>query len=301
MPKETKSYTAACVQFPVEKGRVADNLKRAEAGIREAHRQGAELMVLPELWPTSLVADPAVNLIRESREAERSLARLSEELEIMLVGGGMEEERGRLFNRSCIVDCGKVLGTYRKVHMFSTNNEHKIMTPGQSPLFLDTRLGRIGTVICYDIRFPELCRYYFHHGVQLLAVPAQWPEARANHWRTLVKARAIENQMFILGCNRTGSEESLRNDDTLVFPGDSRIVDPMGDELATAQGEEAPLLAEIQLRRCRSMQRIMPIHQDRQPGVYRQMWEEVWRDGGEETEVPEVPVIDAATPSQDRG
>lgn len=293
---ETKTYEAACVQFSVERGQIDANLTIAEAGVRDAAALGAELIVLPEMWPTSFLKEPTVNQIRDSREAERVITRLTEELGVMVIGSGLEEERGQFFNRCSVADRGKVLGTYRKIHMFSPNAEQRYMKPGRLPLVLDTRLGRIGVIICYDIRFPELTRYYFHMGVQVLAIPAQWPEARADHWRTLIRARAIENQMFVIGCNRTGAEASLRNEETLVFPGDSRIVDPMGDVIASAQGEEQPVLADIELRRCRSMQRILPIHKDSQPQVYRDLWQPIWNnpDGPEE---PVVPTIEHSTPS----
>ncbi|MCB9869826.1 MAG: carbon-nitrogen family hydrolase [Planctomycetes bacterium] len=296
MPKgsETKTYLAACVQFDIERGRVADNLAAAEAGVRDAAGQGAQLVVLPELWTTSFVQEASVGLIRESREAERAMTRLSEELGIMVVGGGLEEERGAFFNRALLVDRGRVIGTYRKIHMFTPNAEDKLMTAGTRPLIADTRLGRIAVAICYDIRFPELTRYYFHFGVQVLAVPAQWPEARVEHWRTMVRARALENQMFVLGCNRTGAEESLRNEDTLVFPGESRIADPMGDVIGAAQGDDLPLLAEIELRRCRTMQRILPIHKDRQMKVYQELWRPIW-DNPSTSQLPEVPTIQEAT------
>lgn len=295
---ETKAFVAACAQINVDSGNVSANLEAASAAVRTAAKRGAELIVLPEMWPTSLVADPSVSLIRESREAERSMTRLSEELGVMVIGSSLEEERGKFFNRCCISDQGKVIGTYRKMHLFSPNAEHRQMSPGKSATIVDTRLGRIGLAICYDIRFPELIRYYFHMGVQLLVVPAQWPEARSDHWRNLTRARAIENQMFVIGCNRTGTEESMRNGELLAFPGDSRIVNPMGDVIGKGEGENEPTLAEIELRRCRAMQRILPIHKDRQPKVYRELWQQIW-DNPKEPIMPVVPTIETSSPESE--
>ena len=82
---------------------------------------------------------------------------------------------------------------------------------------VDTELGRLGVLVCYDLRFPELARYYFHSGVEVLVVPGQWPESRGQHWRTLLRARAIENEVFVVGCNRTGQEPSLRNGEPMPF------------------------------------------------------------------------------------
>ena len=273
---QTPGFIAACAQFHVRRGDVDGNLASAETALRAAADDGAQLVVLPEMWTTSFVKEPTQDLLREAKAAEQTITQISDELGLVVVGGGLEEEKGAFFNQCLVVDSGKVLGSYRKIHLFSPNAEHRHLRPGTAPLILDTRLGKLGVMICYDIRFPELVRYYFHMGVEVLVVPAQWPEARSDHWRTLLKARAIENQMFVLGCNRTGAEESLKNEETLVFPGDSRIVDPMGGVLARGDGGEDPVLAEIQLKKIRTMRRILPVHRDRQAQVYRELWEPVW-------------------------
>ncbi|MEE9125606.1 MAG: nitrilase-related carbon-nitrogen hydrolase [Planctomycetota bacterium] len=272
---DTPGFVAACAQFDVRRGDVGKNLASAESALRVAAEDGAQLVVLPEMWTTSFVKETTTELIQEARAAEQTIAQVSKELGLMVIGGGLEEDQGAFFNRCVVVDSGNILGTYRKIHLFSPNAEHRYLQAGEAPLILDTRLGKLGVMICYDIRFPELVRYHFHMGVEVLVVPAQWPEARSDHWRTLVKARAIENQMFILGCNRTGIEESLRNNDNLTFPGDSRIVDPMGQVLARGNGEDAPVTAEINLKRVRTMRRILPVHRDRQGTVYRTLWEPI--------------------------
>ena len=126
-------------------------------------------------------------------------------------------------------------------------------------------------MLCYDIRFPELSRHYFHQGAEVLVVPGQWPEARAQHWRTLLRARAIENELFVIGCNRTGQEASLRTDEPVSFPGDGRIIDPMGEILATGNGDAGATLATIELRKVRTMRRVLPIAADLRPEVYKQL------------------------------
>ena len=121
-------------------------------------------------------------------------------------------------------------------------------------------------------------RYHFYRGVELLAIPSQWPEARAEHWRILLKARAIENEFFVAGCNRTGMEGSMKNDEHLHFPGDSRIVDPMGETIGAGTGEDGPICAEVELRKVQSMRRILPIHRDRRLDVYERLWRESLTD-----------------------
>jgi predicted amidohydrolase len=270
------AFIGACAQFQVKRGDVDSNLASAETALRAAANDSAQLVVLPEMWTTSFVKEPTADLLREAKAAEQAVAQISAELGLIVVGGGLEEEKGAFFNQCQVVDSGRVLGSYRKIHLFSPHAEHRHLQPGAAPLILDTRLGKLGVMICYDIRFPELVRYYFHMGVEILVVPAQWPEARSDHWRTLLKARAIENQMFVLGCNRTGTEESLKNDEILVFPGDSCIVDPMGEVLALGDGSDEPVLAEIRPKKIRTIRRILPVHRDRQAQVYRELWQPVW-------------------------
>ena len=156
-------------------------------------------------------------------------------------------------------------------HLFSANLEHRYHAAGDQPCVVDTDAGKIGVMLCYDIRFPELSRHYFHQGAEVLVVPGQWPEARAQHWRTLLRARAIENELFVIGCNRTGQEPSLRTDEPVSFPGDGRIIDPMGEILATGNGDAGATLATIELRKVRTMRRVLPIAADLRPEVYKQL------------------------------
>ncbi len=273
------------MQFNVKRGDVERNLEQAIAGVTEAAESGAKLIVLPELWPTSFVPEVTDALVDASRAAEDAMVELSAKRQLVIVGGGLDQEAGQTYNRAQIVDCGNVLGSYRKIHLFSPNAENRHLAAGDSPLIADTSLGRIGVLICYDIRFPELVRYYFYQDVDILAVPSQWPEARTEHWRTLLKARAIENEMFVVGCNRTGVEDSLKTDEKLHFPGDSRIVDPMGETIGAGAGEEEPVMAELELRKLQSMRRILPIHKDRRLDVYERLWQGDWT-AKQESETP---------------
>ena len=293
MSKSSQShqrFDCACVQFNIKRGEVAENRDSAVAGIRSAAEQGAKLVVLPEMWPTSFVKEVSDSMLEASLDAERTVAELSKELGLVVVGGGIEREGDQLYNRAQVVDNGEVLGTYRKIHLFSPNAEHRFMTAGDEPLVAETSIGRVAVLICYDIRFPELVRYYFYQRADILAVPSQWPEARAEHWRILLKARAIENEMFVAGCNRTGVEPSLKKDESLLFPGDSRIIDPMGEALGAGTGEDEPVLAEISLRKVETMRRILPIRKDRRLDVYESLWQGDWSEASTNGESPEAEV-----------
>lgn len=271
-----ESYVCACLQGDVLRGDVSANVATFERLLRSARDAGAQLAVLPEMWSTSFAPSFDADLIAAAQDADRRLAALSAELDMVVIGSALEADGGKLYNRASVFDRGHTLATYRKIHLFSPNAENRQMAAGQRPVVVDTRLGRIGLIVCYDIRFGELTRWYFYRGAELLVVPAQWPEARASHWRALTDARAVENQCFVLGCNRTGSEGSLKTADQLVFPGNSRVIDPMGEALAVGRGEQAPVLATIELRKARAMRRAMPIEKDRRPALYREIWAEPW-------------------------
>lgn len=269
-----RDFLAACVQFDVRPGDVATNCAAMRAGIEEAVSAGAKMCVLPELWSTSFLPQFDDDVVREAQEGERELAELSGAHGLVTVASTIEVVDEVVFNTAHVYDHGERLASYRKIHLFSPNLEHRRHGAGDRPCLVDTSLGRVGVLICYDLRFPELARYYFHRGAELLAIPGQWPEARAQHWRTLLRARAIENEMFVLGCNRTGQEPSQRNAEPMPFPGDGRIIDPTGEVLASGSGDAGAVVALIEMRKVRTMRRILPIERDQRPSVYRELFAE---------------------------
>ena len=272
----TEEYLAAAVQFDVVAGDVKANVASMILGVEEAINAGARLCVLPEMWPTSFLAEFNDELIEASAAADQRLQELSAEHSLVAVGSSVEACEGKLFNTARIYERGELRGSYRKIHLFSPNVEHRHHAAGHEPCIVDTELGRVGVLVCYDLRFPELPRFYFHSGVEVLVVPGQWPEARSQHWRTLLRARAIENEMFVIGCNRIGQEASLRTGEQMPFAGDGRIVDPTGEILATGNGDDDPVVGPIELRKVRTMRRILPVAADLRPEVYRKLMIEAY-------------------------
>lgn len=273
---EPQTLVAACVQFDVRRGDVAANLAQAEAGIAEAAEAGARLCVLPEMWSTSFLPSYDDALIAAAAAAESRMLELSKQHAMTVIGSSLETAPGVVFNSARVHDCGTTVGSYRKLHLFSANAEHRHHRGGDEPLVVDTSAGRIGVLIGYDLRFPDLARYYFRKGAEILVVPAQWPEVRSQHWRTLLRARAIENICFVIGSNRTGHDASLKSEEVLSFLGDGRIIDPTGEVLAAGSGEAGALTAELDMRTARTMRRILPVHRDERPSVYRRLWDETF-------------------------
>ncbi|MEC7725134.1 MAG: nitrilase-related carbon-nitrogen hydrolase, partial [Planctomycetota bacterium] len=251
-----EEYLAAAVQFDVVAGDVAANVAAMTSCLEEAVSAGARLCVLPEMWSTSFLTEYDRSVLAAAEEAEEALRRLSGEHSLVVVGSAIEAQGDSYFNTARVYERGALRGSYRKIHLFSPNVEHRHHAAGHEPCIVDTELGRLGVLICYDLRFPELARFYFHSGVEVLVVPGQWPEARSQHWRTLLRARAIENEVFIVGCNRVGKEPSLRTGELMPFAGDGRLIDPTGEILASGTGETGAVVATIELRKVRTMRRI---------------------------------------------
>ncbi len=262
---------AAAVQFDVADDDVPANVAAMQAGVEDAVHAGARLCVLPEMWSTSFRTEFGDETLAAAADAEAAVQKLSAEHALVVVGSAIEPDGGKLFNTARVYERGELRGSYRKIHLFSPNLEHRHHASGDEPCVVETELGTLGVLICYDIRFPELARYYFHRGVEVLVVPGQWPEARGQHWRTLLRARAIENEMFVVGCNRTGQEPSLRTGEPMPFPGDGRVIDPTGEILATGNGDAGAIVGRIELRKVRTMRRILPVAADLRPEVYERM------------------------------
>lgn len=251
-------------QMRIAHGDIGRNVTAAERMITEAARRGSHLIVLPELWSTGYALERANELASQvNAGAFGHVAKLAKDNKICIVGS-MLEKRGQDVTNSAafIAPTGQPLGVYRKIHLFRLMNEHVHLKAGSSPLILDLPWGRTGIAICYDLRFPELFRLYALQGAKMVIVSAEWPIERAEHWKALLVARAIENQMYIIACNAAGETNGT------TFAGASMIIDPWG-KIILAAGEESGLFtAEIDLDRVDSIRDRIPVFDDRRPDLY---------------------------------
>jgi predicted amidohydrolase len=256
--------TISLGQFDVRLGQPDDNFACARTLIEEAARRGSDLIVLPELWDTSYVLDRAAEFggaVQAGRFVEVAALARTHKLHVF---GSMLEWDGRAAANCAVwfTPTGEIAGVYRKIHLFRLMQEEKYLVAGDQPVVLDLPWGKTGLAICYDLRFPELFRRYALDGAVLVVIPAQWPQPRIGHWQTLLRARAIENQMFVAACNRVGQEGDTR------FGGLSVLIDPWGAPFVEG-GESAVLLtAEIDLAQVEQARRHIPVFQDRRPAVY---------------------------------
>jgi omega-amidase len=233
----------ALAQLEIAVGKPDANLLQARGQVARAQELGAQMVLLPELWSSGYDLGRASELgspMDHGTFAE--MAALAREFSVCLGGSALEAEDGRFFNTQVVYGPdGRRLAHYRKIHLFGLMNEPEFLSPGARPALAELSWGTAGMAVCYDLRFPEMFRSYALDGAQMLLLSAEWPHPRLEHWRTLLRARAIENQIFVAACNSVG--EGNGN----VFCGHSMIVDPWGEILVEA-GEDATVVsAEIDL------------------------------------------------------
>ncbi len=255
------------IQFDIASGDPARNRSEVERFVRSA--AGAhprpDVIILPEMWNTAYSLDNIESLADVDGEPTRSMmSRLSSELAVNIVAGSIADSRGgKVYNTTYVFDRrGDVIAQYSKIHLFSLMREGNYLEAGDTPVAVDIDGVCCGLIICYDLRFPELARSLAVAGAHVLFVPAQWPDPRLEHWRTLLIARAVENQMYVVGCNRVGTGEGA------CFPGHSMIVDPWGVIAAEAPGVQTVLTSDLDPAAVEAVRARLPVFKDRRPGVY---------------------------------
>lgn len=261
--------TISLVQMDCRQGEPAENFDRAAVFVAEAARRGSELVLLPELWSTAYALDRAPELSAPLVEAPGSggwfgaFAALARNHKVWLGGSLLEARGGRYYNCMALYGPdGCLRAAYRKTHLFRLMNEEQYLAAGEEAVVVDASWGKTGLAICYDLRFPELFRRYALDGARLILLPAEWPHPRREHWRTLLRARAIENQCFIAACNRIGTTGSN------TFFGASAVIDPWGGALVEGGEAEMVLTATIDLAQVDAVRQRIPIFADRRPDLY---------------------------------
>lgn len=258
-----KTIRAAALQFNVKQGDVDANLAYVREALARAAAQGVQLAVLPEMWSTGFAYKNLNELAKRTAGIVEELLELSGRLKLVICGS-MPEPDGvdKVFNTIFLIDNGKLAGTYRKIHLFSLLKEDLAFAGGDKWLLADTSIGKVGAIICYDLRFPELTRRLAVEGAQVICVPAQWPKPRQEHWRALLRARAIENQLFVVSCNACGMIGKLD------FFGMSMIIDPKGEVLAESGEEEGEIVAQLDMQVMVDWRAQIPCFNDRKPEYY---------------------------------
>jgi predicted amidohydrolase len=254
------------------------NYRKAEELIDEAAARGAQFVVLPEyvnyLGPKeghAAVAEPI-----PGPTTERFGARARQH-GIWLLGGSIHElsdEQGKYYNTAVLyAPTGEIAATYRKIHLFDidltgnvTANESASIVPGEEIVVAEVDGHKVGLSICYDLRFPELYRLMALEGAEILLVPAAFTMFTGkDHWHVLLRARAIENQTYVLAAGQIGAHEP-----NATCYGHSIVIDPWGTVIAEASDREGIVLADLDFDYLRKIRTQLPSLANRRPAAYRE-------------------------------
>ncbi len=236
------------------------NLKKAASYIRQAAKKGATLIVFPEMWTTGFQWSKNKKIAPAHAQVLKQIGELAKRYHIWVTGSTLFlNQKKELTNTAILFDPqGNEKARYSKAHLFRGMGEDKQMTAGNGLTLVKAPWGKTGFAICYDLRFPELFRAYAADGAKLILLPAAFPHPRLEHWKILTRARAIENQFFVVGVNQVGDP----------FFGHSCVIDPWGNTLAQAQEKETLLIADLDLTAVAQTRRKMNVFQDRRLDLY---------------------------------
>lgn len=222
-----------------------------------AQTDAIDLLVFPEMTLTGFTMKS--NNFAEELEGESYIffSSLAKEKKCAILFGMIEKGKKKNFNTLVhLNNQGKIISTYRKIHPFSYSTEDVFYGKGKNTVVTKVKGIKIGLSICYDLRFPELYRFYAKDKVHLIVDIANWPDTRVEHWRTLLKARAIENQCYVAGVNRVG------NDPKLHYNGFSSVFDPMGKEIVAVENDEKVIIAEMDKTYVNEVRKKLPFLDD---------------------------------------
>ena len=223
-----------------------------------------DLVVLPEMFSTGFSMQAATLAEHMDGPTMYWLAAQAKELQAAVTGSFICSEAGHFFNRLVFMRPDGTFDTYDKKHLFTLAGESEHYTPGKKRLIIEWKDWRICPLVCYDLRFPAWSRNRinrletdFQEDFDLLIYVANWPARRAHHWRTLLAARAIENQAFTIGVNMVGTDGN-----GLEYSGDSTIIDFGGQVICQISGQEDVITAELSLANQQHYRQQLPFLQD---------------------------------------
>lgn len=252
----------------------AENLRRACVLIRRAAEQGAQLVMLPEMFCCPYENEMfRPNSEEQGGPAQQALSALSRELGIWIVGGTIPEREGKKLYNTCYVydDQGRQAARHRKIHLFDVNveggqyfMESDTFAPGNDITLLDTPWGRLGLCVCFDLRFEELCRVMTLRGARMILAPAAFNMTTGPaHWELLLRQRAVDNQLFTVGTAPARDESG-----SYVAWGHSMVCEPWGGIVHQCGTGEEVAVTELELSRIDAIRRQLPILSARRTDLY---------------------------------
>lgn len=257
-------------QFEVARANPKANLARITELAQQTKAFGSDLLCLPEMCTTGF--DWQYNRAHLDVAAEQieSVASIAKANRIAICGSFLEKtESGNAANCFRYIDAkGAPLASYRKMHLFTLFHEEKHVEAGNECVAFETEHAKFGAAICYDLRFPELFRRNTEGGAILHILPAAFPHPRLAHWQTLIRARAIENQTYVVAVNQCGVEGHGSSVGETRYSGHSMVVDPWGEIVVEADGRECLLEVEIDLSLVAKVRSKLSAWQDRRSDLF---------------------------------
>ena len=260
----TETVKAAVIQTQLHLSQVEKNLRGSISLMEEAIKgSDPDMMVLPEAFTTGFEFEKLPELAEKSDMVTGTMCDFARDNSTDIFFTQIVSENGKLRNRSHhIGSSGTVKGTYDKTHLFSRIGEDNWIASGEK--LVEYQMGdvRIGPLICYEVRYPELARRLTLDGADMIIYMAQWPHFRIFQWETLLRARAIENQLFVIGVNIWGDHEGV------MMGGGSRIISPFGEILAHLDDGPGWTSAELDPSIIEGVREKIPVFDDRLEKLY---------------------------------
>ena len=271
-------FLVSCLQFTAIDGAKPATVDKALGLLRQAGERGSRLVVLPEVWTGLGYSDKTIHRdIAEPIPGPTTdlLAREARRYRMYIAGSLYEDAGNGVYHNTCplIGPDGTIVGLYRKTHLFDAPNRHdikggiresdKVRAGDALPVF-QTELGPIGLSVCSDLRFPEIYREMTLNGARLLICASAFLSPRFDHWEFFLRARAAENQVYVVASGQYGTEPKSG----IGFVGRSMVVDPWGTAIATASDTETCLTAAIDPAFVDEIRRRYPLLEQRRPELY---------------------------------
>lgn len=271
-----KFKMAVCQNKPIHDKK--KSVEKVLSMIKQAAMEGASLVLLPEMFYYPYILKELIMQEEESRETVSILSEAAKANSVYLcTGSTVEKEGGKRFNKSFLISPeGKIILEYAKAHLYDVDfkqlkvKESEYFSAGSSLNIADTELGKIGIIICYDIRFPEMARALAYKGAEIILVPAAFNMiSGAAHWHLFFRTRACENQLFMAAAS-PARDENCR----YQAYGHSMIIDPWGDILSEASETEEIIYADIDTERMFEIRNTLPLLKHSRVDLYETLYKE---------------------------
>ncbi|HAR43522.1 MAG TPA: carbon-nitrogen hydrolase [Bdellovibrionales bacterium] len=233
------------------------NLLKIKRMLQETNDLGAELVIFPEMCLTGFSMKPDEAALPPDSPLLTELLALTRGRKALVLAGAAVRRPEGPYNECWAMRDGLLVGVYQKVNLFSFAGEHEVYRPGKKLLLVSEGKHSLAPVICYDLRFSELFLKAAERVTGAFVVIANWPSARREQWKTLLRARALDTQTYVIGVNRVGSGNGLG------YSGDSAIFDPAGRQLNDFRSDEAVITVDLDLEETSRLRERFPVLADR--------------------------------------